>query len=249
MNQKPNRVLTNATRAVEVLALNGPLTPAEIAERIGIARSSAYRMADALVETGLAEPVDGSSVRLTRRWLQLADASTAQLTEWAGAQPRLEAIARRTRLTAYLTVLEGEHAICIAWAQGSGIDLLQLSPGRQLPLNAGAAGKCFLAFDRRFSDASIELREISTFTEFTLVDPESLKADIEATRQRGYSLSDEDVTLGVGAIGIPLYRSGELVGCLSLAGVTEQVQHNHEELYRELKAIAEELTTGSPSVD
>ncbi|WP_394324709.1 hypothetical protein, partial [Leucobacter celer] len=68
-----------------------------------------------------------------RRGLRLAAAAARGLTEWSGAQAVLEGVAGDTGLTAYLTVPDGGMATCVAWARGSGIDLLERRPGRSLP--------------------------------------------------------------------------------------------------------------------
>lgn len=241
MSARPNKVLSKATAVIDLLAREGALTPAQIASYTGIARSSAYRLVDTLVDARLAEQLTGSRVRLTRRWLQLADAAVAGLSEWAGTQRGLETLARETGLTAYLTVPENGEATCIAWAQGSGIDLLELRPGRSLPLNAGAAGRCFLAFDAKLTEATLTAEELPMFTDHTLIDRSALLSDIEVTRERGYALSDEDVTLGVGAIGIPLFRDEQLAGCISLAGLAEVVRRDQAALAEQLLRTVRDL--------
>lgn len=241
---KPNKVLANATAVIDLLAREGSLSPAEIAAETGIARSSVYRLVDALVSIRLVEPAAaaaGSRVRLHRRWLQLADAAALGLTEWEGAQGVLDEVASDTGLTAYLTVREGDRATCVAWAQGGGIDLMELRPGRSLPLSAGASGRCFLAFDPAAAERVLESADLPMLTERTLVDARALRADIAASRKRGYTISDEDVTIGVGAIGVPLIRDGRMVGCLSLGGLADVVRDGQAELAERIARAAERL--------
>ncbi|UOQ57853.1 IclR family transcriptional regulator [Leucobacter allii] len=241
---KPNKVLANATAVIDLLSREGALSPAEIATATGIARSSVYRLVDALVSIRLVEPAAaaaGSRVRLHRRWLRLADAAALGLTEWSGAQGVLEEVAHDTGLTAYLTVPDGDMATCVAWARGSGIDLLELRPGRSLPLNAGAAGRCFLAFNGPLADRVFEHGDWPVFTDRTLADTASLRIDAETNRARGYVLSDEDVTVGVGALGVPLMRDGQLVGCLSVGGLAEAIRGEQESLARRVARAADRL--------
>ena len=214
---------------------------AEIAADTGIARSSVYRLIDALVEIELVEQLADSRVRLSRRWLRLADAAVLGFTEWTGAQGVLDDLARAVGLTAFLTVLENDRATCVFWAQSSGIDLLELRPGRSLPLNAGAAGRCFLAFDDEVASRLIDTEEWPVFTDRTLADAEALWEDVRLSRDRGYVLSDEDVTAGIGALGVPLWRGGRLVGCLSVAGLAEVLRRDQRELADRARATAENL--------
>jgi DNA-binding IclR family transcriptional regulator len=66
-----------------------------------------------------------------------------------------------------------------------------------------------LAFDEDKLLPSLLAEGLSRKTERSLVDPADLRADLAETRRRGYSISDQDVTDGIGAIGHP---SSELMG-------------------------------------
>ena len=59
-----------------------------------------------------------------------------------------------------------------------------------------------------------------------------LREDIRVTRARGYALSDEDVTLGVGAVGVPIFDpdSGRLIASLSAGGFVDEVLTTQESL-------------------
>ena len=106
-------------------------------------------------------------------------------------------------MTSFLSVVSGTELVCVECAQGHAIDSLILRPGRVLPLHAGAAGRVALAY---FEDADAERylagAPFPAYNENTLVSVEQLREDIRLTRERGYALSDEDVTLGVGAVGV-----------------------------------------------
>jgi Transcriptional regulator len=241
VSAKPNKVLVNSVEVIELLADEGVLLPAEIAQRTGMARSSVYRLLDALVAVRLAEQVDGSMYRLSRRWLKLADAASRGFTEGTNVQRLLDKVAYDTGLTAFLTVMEGKEVTCIAWAQGSGIELLELRPGRSLPLNAGAAGRCLLAFVPGLADSVIDGRAWPRFTDSTIVDDGTLLQDSDVARRQGFVHSDEDVTPGVGAVGVPVFRKGTVVACLSLGGLADAVRKNREDIAESAKRIADQL--------
>jgi hypothetical protein len=71
-----------------------------------------------------------------------------------------------------------------------------------------------------------------------------LRRDIEQTREQGYALSHEDVTIGVAALGVPLFDyRGEVIGGLSLAGITPRWTPGHmAEMLDELKAMGERIS-------
>lgn len=218
-NPQPIKVLSNATELIEVLAQGGPLSPAELAERIGIPRSSAYRLVDGLTAIALAEVLPDGRVRLSARWLQLADATRKGMTEWSDAPPVLERLVTRTGQTAFLSVLWDDAAACIDWRQGRGIDVLATKPGHSLPLNAGASGRVMLAFSRD-SEALLQRGDFRKLTSTSLTTIDELRRDIAQTREQGFVLSDGDVAVGIAGIAVPVMdASGELAGTVAIAGL------------------------------
>ena len=119
------------------------------------------------------------------------------------------------------------------WYAWNVRDSLILRPGRVLPLHAGAAGRVALAY---FEDADVERylagAPFPAYNENTLVSVEQLREDIRLTRERGYALSDEDVTLGVGAVGVPIVdnESGRVIASLSAGGFVDEVLATQESL-------------------
>lgn len=239
--KEPIRIIGNTVQLIEVLAQAGTLSPAVAAERIGIPRSSAYRLIDGLAAVDLVEPVGDGTVRLSTRWLQLSDASRAALVEWDAAPPVLQRLVDSTRQTAYLSVLTGFEATCIEWRRGRGVDVLALRPARSLPLYAGAAGRMLLA-SAADADDYLARAPFEPLTPDTLVDAEALRRDVERTRAQGYVWSQGDVTFGIDAVGVAVRgRSGAVVGCLSLGGLTEAFAGRVEEFVDELRSAAVEL--------
>jgi IclR family acetate operon transcriptional repressor len=189
----------------------------------------------------LTESLPDTRVRLTARWLTLSDAARAGMSEWGSAATVLRELAESTSLTSYLTVLRDGAAMCVDWAPARAIDILALRPGRSLPLHAGAAGRTLLAFGVD-AEAYLGGAPFPALTERTLVTAGQLRDDLVRTRQRGFAVSDGDVTAGIGAIGVPvLDAAGAVVGCLSLGGLADELLGRREELVALLLAAAHEI--------
>jgi DNA-binding IclR family transcriptional regulator len=238
---KLNRTLLNAQAVIDALAAHDAMSPAELALQTPVARSSVYRLIEGLMAVGLVETLPDSRVQLTHRWLHLADAVVPAMREWDGSSAILESLAAETSQTAYLSVLRGDHAVCINWAQGRGIDLLILKPGHTLPLYAGGAGHNLLAHTPALIDRVLGTPELPAFTPHTLVDADALRADIATTLRTGYTLSHEDVTVGIGAIGTAVTQDGQYLGCLSVAGLIGEIKADQDRLIARLRAAADEL--------
>lgn len=238
---RPIKVLVNADDVIDLLSVEGPLTPAEIADRVKIPRPSVYRLLDGLHAAGFTEPLPDSRTQLSLRWLHLADRARAGMREWADAHDVLIDLVDRTGQTAYLSVLRNDEAVCLDWQQGRGIGVLLLKPGRALPLNAGAAGRTLLAFAADV-DAYLERTVRRRFTADTLLEADELRADVAAIRARGYAISEEDVTEGIAAVGAPVRNAaGRVIGALSLAGLAADIAKGRESFVTELRRSAEQL--------
>lgn len=238
------KVLANADEVIDLLAADGPLSPAEIAERVGMPRPSVYRLLDGLHAVGLTEALPDSTARLSLRWLHLADEARAAMHEWSTAPVVLAELVEGTGQTAYLSVRRRHEAVCVEWQQGRAIGVLLLKPGRTLPLHAGAAGRTLLAFDAGVDvDAYLAADDRRRYTDATLVDGARLRVDAEETRRRGYAVSDGDVTDGISALGAPVRAAnGSVRGVLSLAGLTADLVREREAYARGLLAAADRLS-------
>lgn len=239
---KPIRVLANAREVVDLLSAEGALTPAEIAKAIGVPRPSVYRLVDGLNAIRLTETLPDSRVALNLRWLHLADKTRDGMKEWQCAGEVLQGLVDRTGQTAFLSVLRDDAAVCINWAQGRGIGVLALKPGRALPLHAGAAGRLLLA---RAADADsyLERAPFEAMTPATLTTAEELRRDVDLTRSRGFTVSDEDVTIGIGAVGAAVVApGGATIACVSLGGLAEEVRAREAEFLDALVQAADELS-------
>lgn len=225
---KPIKALVNADEVIRMLALEGKMSPAEIAERTGLPRPSVYRLLEGLSGIGFTEPVKRATVGLSLRWLHLAGRARESLEEWNGVEEVLSRLVERTGQTAFLSVLRGDEAVCIEWVQGRGIGVLMLRPGGSLPLHAGAAGRVLLAFAAD-SEAYLASAPFRSFTSRTLTSVDALQRDIETTRSDGYVVSENDVTDGISALGVPVRGAdGAVIGAVSLAGLSGDIAESRE---------------------
>lgn len=207
---------------LDQLAADREATAAELAERIGEPRSSVYRLLSSLQALDMVEA--GSrrgTFRLGFHLLQLGSAVVAHLDERRIALPVMERLHEQTGETIFLCVRRGGEAVCIERLEGRHVRTLALQLGGSLPLHVGAAPRVLLAFDgpaawtEYLREAKLERLAPNTPTTRAAV-----LALLKETRAAGVAVSDEDVTLGVAALGVPIldYR-GAVRGALSISGV------------------------------
>ncbi|TDE11834.1 IclR family transcriptional regulator [Jiangella asiatica] len=217
-------------KAVEVLDLLGEgreLTIAQLAERSGEPRSSLYRLLGTLEQLEMVEPTERRGYfRLGVHVMRLGIASVEGRGLRECARPALERLRTETGgLTAYLVVRRDREAVCIERVEGTRVASMALKLGGALPLHAGAAPRALLAFSaedqwREYTDGG-ELRRL---TDNTPAEPERLYEVLAQERAEGICVSDGDVTVGIAAIGAPIFdHDGAVVAAMSVSGLRDEV--------------------------
>ncbi len=238
-----NRVVANATRILNTIAIDGSQTIAEISENQDIPRSSTYRIIESLESLRMVWLDPLGRVHLGARLLYLGERAKVGIVEVRKAQPILDDLKRLTGHTVYLCQLRDQRTICLDWRQGDKIGLPVLRPGMVLPNHASAATLIHLAYDQVYEEYVLSLGEFSALTPHTPTNSPDLKQAILATRHDGYSISDQDVTLGVAAVGMPFFdQTGALRGSLSVAGLRDAILESTHAIVGALRAAATEMT-------
>lgn len=239
---QPIQLLAKSSKMLHLLADKGALQVSELAEELEMPRPSVYRLTDALKLVGLVDVTDEGRAQLGVEVLHLANAALAALPEARASQEELQRLNRATGQTVYLCALRGDRITCLDWVEGLRVSLLLLSPGGTLPPHAGATSRAILAYSPELLDQLAGTSSFEQLTPKTLTTIESLKEDGHLIRKRGYSVSDEDVTEGIAALGVPVFdTSGKLSCAISVAGLRNTVIGSEKEFVAELKASASRI--------
>jgi len=198
---------------------------AEFARRSGYSKSTTYRLLVTLVEAGWLERSPAGAFRLTIKAFQVGSVLVDSLELRREAGPIMARMAAEIDEAVYLVVAAGTRAVCLERIDsGQGVRMADLYVGGSQPLNLGAGPRALLAFDEDRLLPPLLEEGLSTRTEHSLVNPADLLDDLAETRRRGYSISDEDVTVGIGAIGAPILGSdGVALAALSFGGLRQNV--------------------------
>lgn len=149
-------------------------------------------------------------------------------------QPILDEMAQATQELVRLSVLEGDHLVWVAKAQGaqSSIKYDPIS-GRDVPLHTTAMGKAWLAsIGKDEAAAIIERRGLKG----DLIGPRALSTmdsfmqELDITRANGFGLVEEEAEAGISAIAM-VVRNGlgagkPVVGCVAIAGPTYRLNRD-----------------------
>jgi DNA-binding IclR family transcriptional regulator len=215
------QVLDKIAALLDRLGEHGEASAVQLAEWIGEPRSTVYRLLGGLRAIGWVEP--GSrrgTYRLGLALFRLGSRVTRRFDERAAARPVMERLHGRTEQTIFLTVRSGFEGVCIERVDGRWVQNMALQLGGSLPLHVGAGPRVLLAASPDdFIASYIAEAGLTRFTAHTITTAERLWADVAATRENGYAISDEDDVLGMAAVGAPVRdHEGRVTATLSLSG-------------------------------
>ena len=215
-------VLAKAAALLDRLAEDGEASAGRLAELVGEPRSTVYRLLASLQSLDLVEP--GSrrgTYRLGLALLRLGSAVVSRFDERQAALPVMERIHEQTGETVFLCVRRRREAVCIERLDGRRVQSLALRLGGSLPLHAGAAPRILLAYEpRELWEEYVAASPLEPLTPNTPTSREELFQRLGEVRETGVSVSDEDVTLGIAALGAPIFDwRGRLRAALSISGV------------------------------
>jgi len=176
----------------------GGLSLGQIAERVGLARSTVQRIVAALQEERLVIALNNGGIRLGPEVSSLAAAVTFNVAE--ACRPCLGDLAEATGETADLSVLRGERMIFLDQVPGTHRLRTVSAVGDVFPLTSTANGKAALAQLPEDRARALALTEWSS-----VGGGESgwdrLKAELEEVRARGLAYDMDEHTDGISAVG------------------------------------------------
>jgi DNA-binding IclR family transcriptional regulator len=247
-NASQIQVIDRAVGLMRVLAeAEEPQGLREIARRGSLSPSTTRRILASLCHHQLCEQTPEGTYRLGLALFELGTRVEADLDIRTRSLPALKRLSEESHLTAFVCVQRDERVIAIERVDGRYAFSLALTVGGSLPLHAGAASRALMAhMPEEEVLRLLELNPPEALTERTLVAGDEILADMRLTRERGYAISDEDVTPGVAALGMPVFGhvfSERPVAAISVAGLVPQVLgEEFETLLGQLREAAEEIS-------
>jgi len=221
----------------------------ELAEALGLNRTTAYRLLTALerAEYVVRDPAS-ETYRLGSGLIALGGRAQRANPVRELARPELEALAARTGETATLEIVSDEHMVIIDEIPGeymtSGSFGWSRHVGTRWPVYATSTGKALLAHQPPVDRAHLIALPMRRLTERTLASSEALETCLEEVRRLGYAVAYEELELGFVAVGAPLLdAAGSPVAAISLGGTSARLtQERVPEFGRLVRAAAARIS-------
>lgn len=240
--------IRSVERAMEVLIALGeesPLGLTELANRLGLHKSTVHRLLVTLEGRNFVEkePSQGG-YRLGLRLLHLGGTVASRLELRKEAKPCLEHLSKMTGYTAHLVVLSSYDPIYIEKVDNPNSIVTYSQIGKKLPLNATAAGKVLLAHLPDQEIDSILARGLKAYTKYTITDAAVLRQHLQDVKKMGYAVDMEELELGLRCVAAPVRdNNGTVIAAVSLSGVgATMTQDKLPTLIKHVKEGAQEVS-------
>jgi len=242
-NREPGRTVLSKGFAI-LSALHTAetgLTRPQLARRTGLPMTTVLRIATELRAAGALELDEHGAYRLGSLLWEMGTLAANRSSLREIALPFMQDLYEATHENVQLAVLDGYDALYVERIRGPKSVPIVSRPGGRLPLHATGVGKALLAFSApEFVDQVIE-RGLARMTPATIVDGDALRRSLAEVRERGYSWTRDEMTMGTVSVGAPIFGpEDQLAGAVSLVVATRGA--DPRALAPTVRAVASGLT-------
>ncbi len=192
----------------------------EIAQALGMAKSSAHDLLASLAQVGLLAKSNGGHYRLGWRLVALSETLLATTELRCEARPIMEELAAQYRETIHLAILDDTQVVYVDKLEGKQAVRVELtSLGTRLYAHCSAVGKVLLAY-RPEEDVKriIKAAGLPRFTANTITDADELEQTLARIRRQGYAYDLEEILPDLCCVGAPVRNYlGQVIAAISMS--------------------------------
>lgn len=241
------QVLDRAVAILEILSnADQEMSLGELTTAIGLHKSTVHRLLMVLESHRLVDksPLHGR-YRPGLKLFELGSLAVNKLRLRERARPRLMWLVSQTSETVHLGVLDHREVLYIDKIEPERSIRISSKIGSRQNAHCTATGKALLAFQpERVVKAILRDQGLPKLTAKTITDPDLFMAELERTRERGYSVNDEEREEGVRSVAMPIFGSDEqVVAAIAVIGPAFRFENSRIlTLLEPLRSVTAELS-------
>jgi DNA-binding IclR family transcriptional regulator len=215
-------------RAAAILAAFDPahreLTLAALVRRSGLPRSTTHRTADRMLRLGwLDKPAD--RYRIGNRLFEISGLAPIRHELREAVLPFLHDLYGATRTAVQLGVMDGAQVLVVEKITGHRPLPMLSQVGGMIPTHCSALGRAILAYSPPDVIDEVIAAGLNPRTPRTITNPETLRRELAAIPDRGWSTEREEGNIGISCVGSAVFGPiGDVVAALSVTGPTAAVR-------------------------
>lgn len=209
-----------ALQVLELLASWGLGGVSELADEIGVHKSTAFRLLSALEAREMVEQAgERGKYRLGFGLVRLASRVHVQLELTDQARSLTDRLADSLGESVNVAVLREHFAVNVVQSRGQASVASQNWIGQLTPLHATSSGKVLLAhLGARERDALLA-RTLEAYTPDTHTSPDAVRRELTKVVAQGYSTTFGELEIGLNAVAVPVVgERGHVIAALSASG-------------------------------
>jgi DNA-binding IclR family transcriptional regulator len=235
-------------RALDVLlcftSQTPELTMTQIAEHVGIHKSTAHRLLATLENKRFIQRDQDTGIyRLGIRLLQMAYLTLEQNDLRRLAAPFMHRLCDLYEENIDLTLLDDTDVVFINIFEGPQRVKLAAAIGQRLPAFATASGKAILGFMPEKLVRQILDRGMPQLTRYTLISPDALFENLKSIRELGFAISEQELEEQINAVAAPIFdQENHPIASIAVAGPAYRLTRERMmEIGPSVVAIAREI--------
>jgi DNA-binding IclR family transcriptional regulator len=250
-SQKRPYIVPAVDRAVRILSLlrseGREMTIAEIGELTGWHKSSVHKLLVTLHYHGLLDR-DPATKRysLGVALYEYGRTAVQGLDVRRAAKPFLKMLVDHSGETAALSILRETQLTLVEVEESPSQIRVALAVGLRAPATTTSNGKAVLAFlpENRLLEI-LKAEGLPAMTKKSITKTGAYRADLDATRNRGYATDCEEFQEGITGVSAPVFdAAGHVIGALSIAGPAFRMTRDKIGSYgRKCVEFAEQLSS------
>jgi IclR family pca regulon transcriptional regulator len=218
------------------LAILGCFTPArpvlgiaDIADDLGMSRSTTHRYVITLVALGYLEQGASRKYRLGLRVTDLGMSALNSTGLREHSHPYLEELRQQSTYTTSLAVLDGAEILYVdrsrSFRRGQSKIDLGLHPGSRLPAYSTAMGKLLLAYlPEDEQDELLASMKLTKHGPNTITSKKALRDELDQIREESFAVNDQEMAAELHSIAAPVRdEAREVVAAINLAAHSSMI--------------------------
>ncbi|MBI4790583.1 MAG: IclR family transcriptional regulator [Chloroflexi bacterium] len=224
------KTIGSLQRAIDILNLFDSQTPelgtTDIAKSLGLHKSTVASLIYTLEANGyLRQNPNTRKYRLGFRLVERASAMLEHVEIRQVAYPFLLELRNKWNETVNLAVLDGHEIVYVERFLGTKALGMRSEVGYRAPAHSTALGKAILAcYPTTYAQSLIKQFGLAAVTPKTITDPDQFCAELEKTREQGFSVDDEENEIGGRCVAVPIFdHAGKAVAAVSISSPTARL--------------------------
>lgn len=198
----------------------------EISDLVGLHKSTVHRLISTLIYKGyVVQDKESNKYKITFKLFELGSKKVDKLDLLKISKPYTKMLMESINEVVHLIIREEADIVYIDKVEANNTISMKSRIGNRAPMYCTATGKAMLAFLPKDEILKVwHSSKIAKLTENTITDFITFKKELQAIRENGYAIDNEENEIGVKCVGAPIFNmSGDVVAAISVTGPVTRI--------------------------